>query len=89
MAAEPVQAFWKRKKSRTLANQTTIPRSSNTQSFHNFDTDIFLSYSDIFLPTHCWYNGLFLHMITLNDTHIHTYSVGLLSTRDRPDAETS
>ena len=30
---------------------------------------IFLSYSDLFLATHCRCRGLFLHLITLNKTH--------------------
>ena len=81
--------FGEEKKYRTAANQTTITRSSNTQYFHYFDRDIVLSYSDLFVPTHCWYSGLFLQLITLNDTQIHTHSVGLLSKRNRPDAETS
>jgi hypothetical protein len=68
MTTEPVQAFWRRKNSRIPANQTTIPRSSNTQSFHYFHRDMFLSYSDLFLPTHCWYSGLFFNLITPNDT---------------------
>jgi hypothetical protein len=39
-----------------------------------------LSYSDLFLPTHCRCRGLLLHLITLNDKN----SVGLLWTSDRP-----
>jgi hypothetical protein len=69
MATEPVQTFWRRKKYGTTTNQTTIPRSSNTQSFHYFDRENFLSYSDFFYLFIC---GLFLQLITLNDTHIHT-----------------
>jgi len=37
------------------------------------------------LPTHCKRGGLLLLLITI----IHTHSVGLLWTRDQPDAETS
>jgi len=40
MATEPVQAFWRKKNSRTPANQITIPRSSNTPSLRT-STEIF------------------------------------------------
>ena len=35
---------------------------------------IFLSYSGLFLPTHCRCRGLVLHLNTLNVTHTHTLS---------------
>ena len=43
--------------------------------------------SFILIGCRCW--RLSLHFITLNDTHTHTHSVGLLWTRDRPVTETS
>jgi hypothetical protein len=60
----------------------------------------FLSYSDLFLPTHGRCRGLFFapyHTQWHTHTHTHTHtqplslslSVGLLWTRDRPGAETS
>ena len=33
-------------------------------------------HSDLFLPAHCSCRGLLLSLITLNDTHIHTYTFG-------------
>jgi hypothetical protein len=41
------------------------------------------------IPTHCRRRGLLLHLLTLNDTHTHTHSVGLLCIGDQPEAETS
>ena len=43
------------------------------------------------LPSYCKCIGLLLHLITLNHTHTHTHThtIGLLWTRDQPDAETS
>jgi len=50
----------------------------------------FLSLSlDHFLPNHCRSRGILLHLTTLNDTHTHTHSVGLLWTRDRPVTQIS
>jgi hypothetical protein len=46
-------------------------------------------YSDLFLAINSACRALSLHLITLNDTSTYTYSVGLLWTSDRPDAETS
>jgi len=50
---------------------------------------LLLSQSDISLPTYCACTGLLLRLITLNNTHIQTQSVGLLWIRDRPVGETS
>jgi hypothetical protein len=33
-----------------------------------------LSYSDLFLPTHCRSSGLLLHLVTFNDTQTHTHT---------------
>jgi len=40
------------------------------------------------MSTHYVRKGLLLHLTALNDTHTHTYLVGLLWTSDQPDAET-
>jgi hypothetical protein len=53
--------------------------------FLSFLPSFFLSYSDHFLSTRC----KSMHLITLNDTHTQTHSVGLLWERDQPDAEYS
>jgi len=38
---------------------------------HYYKSIVFLSYSNLFLPNHCWCSGLLLHLITLNaHTHI-------------------
>ena len=37
---------------------------------------IFLSYSDVFLPTYGGRRGLLLRLFTLNDTHMHSHSLG-------------
>ena len=53
---------------------------------------LFISYSDLFLPTHCRCRRLLLHLITLKKhthTPTHEHSVVLLWTRDRPFAEIS
>lgn len=50
---------------------------------------LLLSQSDLNLHTYCACTGLLLSLITLNNTHIHTQSVGLLWMRDRPVEDTS
>jgi len=36
---------------------------------HSHFLSFFLSFSDLFLPTHCRYRALLLHLIILDDTH--------------------
>jgi nitrate reductase NapE component len=75
MATEPVQAFWRRKKSRTPANQITIPRSSNTPSFRT-STEIFffliLTFFYLLIVGILGYFGSWLLSMTHTYTHTHT-----------------
>jgi hypothetical protein len=59
---------------------------SSTPTSPYIGTSYFLSYSDLFLPTHCRWRGAMVHLITLRHT---PQSVGLLWTRDRPNPGTS
>ena len=64
-----------------------------------FFLSFFLSYPDLYVPTHGRCRGLLSRLITLNDTHTHTHthtythtntqSVWLLWARDRPVPEIS
>jgi hypothetical protein len=50
---------------------------------------LLFSQSYLSLPTYCACTGLLMRLITLNNTHMQTQSVGLLWMRDRPVEETS
>ena len=52
-----------------MANSFQYTQENTSDIHYSARTSLFLSCSDLFLPTCCRCRGLLLHLITLNDTH--------------------